>query len=559
MVTLRPSARSSVTPVNPTGMFASLLRNARSAELRRVQLAFTGFSISEHATWLAVLFFALERGGPREVGLIAFIQLVPSVVLTPFSSYAGDRFRPQRVLAAGYAIQSVSMAVVAFAMLSGNGILVYAASTIAATAVSFTRPVMGSLLPTLTHRPADLVAANVVTGVIQQIGRLGGPLMAGLLMAFHAPSSVFAACALITGAACLMVVLIPAVDEHLYDAPDVGDLTDRMFAGFATMRREARLRTLVGLMAAAGLVGGIADVLFVTFAAERLDGGGGQAGLLAAAFGVGGILGVVAVSRVVRGTQVEGIFVASALLVSLALASMALSDGLVTGLLLFALLGVGVSLVQFTAAVTIQRQAPTEVLARVFGIVEGAEAGAMAVAGLLVTVLVVWFSVNEAFVALAMVVFALIGLGIVTLRRHGDDTTPVDDEIIDRLVHDQVFAALPAPKMERLGRTAVRRRSPVGTAVVVQGDVGEHYFLIVDGTLSVVRDGKTVNSLGAGQSFGEIALLRDVPRTSTVAATSDVELLMIARDDFLEAVTGHPRSLATAHGIADGHVDLTHS
>lgn len=347
--------------MNSTGMFASLLRNARSVELRRVQLAFTGFSISEHATWLAVLVYALERGGPREVGLVVFVQLLPSVVLTPFSAYAGDRFRPHRALAAGYAIQSVSMAAVAFTMFSGNGILVYAASTVAATAVSFTRPVMGSLLPTLTHRPVDLVAANVVTGVIQQTGRLVGPLIGGLVMAFSAPSAVFAMCAVITAVSCLMVVLIPVVDEHPHHAPDVGDLSERMFAGFATMRREPRLRVLVGLIASGALAGGLADVLFVTFAAERLDGGGGQAGLLAAAFGVGGILGVVGVSRVVSGNRVQGVFLASALLVSVALASMALSESLVTGLLLFALLGVGASLLQFTAAVTIQRQAPTDV------------------------------------------------------------------------------------------------------------------------------------------------------------------------------------------------------
>lgn len=538
-------------------MFSSLLRNARSVELRRVQLAFTGFSISEHATWLAVLVFAFERGGPREVGLIAFIQLVPTVALTPFSSYAGDRFRPQRALAAGYAVQSVSMATVAFAMLSDNGFLVYAASTAAATAVSFTRPVMGSLLPTLTHRPADLVAANVVTGVIQQTGRLVGPLMAGLLMAFHPPSAVFVACTAITAVSCLMVVLLPAVDDDLDHAPDVGDLSARMFAGFATMRREARLRTLVGLMASAAMVGGIADVLFVTFAAERLDGGGGQAGLLAAAFGVGGILGVLAVSRVVRSTRTERVFMTSAILVSVALASMALAEGLATGLLLFALLGVGASLLNFTAAVTVQRQAPTEVLARVFGIVEGAESAAVAVGGLLVTFLFVWFSVNGTFVVLAVLVPALVCFGIVNLRRRGDDTPIVDDEIIDRLVNDPVFAALPAPQVERLARTVARRHSATGSAVVVQGDVGDHYFLIVDGTFSVVRDGETVNSLGAGQSFGEIALLRDIPRTSTVTATSDADVLVIARDDFLEAVTGHPRSLATARGIADGHVDFT--
>ena len=95
---------------------------------------------------------------------------------------------------------------------------------------------------------------------------------------------------------------------------------------------------------------------------------------------------------------------------------------------------------------------------------------------------------------------------------------------------------------------------PAGSAVVVQGDVGDHYFLIVHGEFTVTKDERVVNRLVTGQSFGEIALLRDVPRTSTVTASTDAELLVIDRDDFLEAVTGHPRSLTTAREVADGHV-----
>ncbi|HYN34809.1 MAG TPA: cyclic nucleotide-binding domain-containing protein, partial [Ilumatobacteraceae bacterium] len=130
----------------------------------------------------------------------------------------------------------------------------------------------------------------------------------------------------------------------------------------------------------------------------------------------------------------------------------------------------------------------------------------------------------------------------------------VDTAIIERLVADPVFAALPAPTMERLGRTVEHQRAMAGTAVVVQGDEGDHYFVIVSGEFTVTKDGQTVNHLVSGQSFGEIALLRDVPRASTVTAVTDAELLVIDRDDFLEAVTGHPRSLTTARGIAADHV-----
>ncbi len=486
--------------------------------------------------------------------MIAFVQLVPAVLLTPFAAYAGDRFRPQRALAAGYAAQAACMVVVAAAMVSEQWLLVYGASTVLATAISFTRPVMGSLLPTLTHTPTDLVAANVVAGMIRQTGVFIGPLLAGVVMALGSPAGVFATCAVITGAACLALLATPAFDDDHRDVPDVGDLADRMFAGFATLRRVPRVRTLVGVIAVAGLVNGVADVLFVTFTDERLDGGGGQAGLLAAAYGLGGLIGAVVVTRLVHTTRIGGTLMGSAVLAAAALTLMASADGLILASLLFAMLGAGESVMLLTAAVTIQRRAPTDVLARVFGIVEGAQMGAVAVGGLLVTILVTRLTVSESFVVLGAVVLVLIGVGVIKLARQRDDLPAVDADVIDRLVLDPVLASLPAPTMERLGRTVERRRAQADSAVVVQGDVGDHYFLIVDGEFTVTRDGRTVAHLVSGQSFGEIALLRDVPRTSTVTAVTDAELLVIDRDDFLEAVTGHPRSLTTARAIAADHV-----
>ena len=173
---------------------------------------------------------------------------------------------------------------------------------------------MGCLLPTLTHTPADLIGANVVVGMIQQIGVFLGPLLAGAVMVVGSPTGVFVTGAVITGLGCLAVLATPMVDEKPANAPDLGDLTERLFAGFATLRRESRVRILVGVIAVAGLVNGIADVLFVTFTDERLDGGGGQAGLLAAAYGVGGMLGAIAVARIVRNARVGRAFLTSAVL-----------------------------------------------------------------------------------------------------------------------------------------------------------------------------------------------------------------------------------------------------
>ena len=61
-----------------------------------------------------------------------------------------------------------------------------------------------------------------------------------------------------------------------------------------------------------------------------------------------------------------------------------------------------------------------------------------------------------------------------------------------------------------------------------------------------------------GGAFGEIALLRDVPRTATVLAVEPTELLAIRRDPFLEALTGQPRSRAVAAGLVDERLAADH-
>lgn len=174
---------------------------------------------------------------------------------------------------------------------------------------------------------------------------------------------------------------------------------------------------------------------------------------------------------------------------------------------------------------------------------------------LLVSVLVVQFSLATTFVAIgAGAVIALGACGLL-LGRRVDALPPVDDAVVARLLADPVFAPLAAPTIERLARNAIRRGIATGEVLVREGEPGEHYFLVVDGVVEITQHGLHTRFLPAGRSFGEIALLRDVPRTATATATSDGELLTVSRDDFLEAVTGHSRALTTASAVADRYLD----
>jgi CRP-like cAMP-binding protein len=87
--------------------------------------------------------------------------------------------------------------------------------------------------------------------------------------------------------------------------------------------------------------------------------------------------------------------------------------------------------------------------------------------------------------------------------------------------------------------------------VIREGDSGDLFYAVLEGNAEVSQAGRSVRTQGPGEYFGEIALLRDVPRTATVTARSGLVLLSLDRDVFLTAVTGHPRSHRAAHATAE--------
>ena len=103
--------------------------------------------------------------------------------------------------------------------------------------------------------------------------------------------------------------------------------------------------------------------------------------------------------------------------------------------------------------------------------------------------------------------------------------------------------------MEQLARATEEVRVPAGEEVVRQGEIGDRFYLVGEGSLDVVVDDRPVQSLGPGESFGEIALLRNVPRTATVKARTDALLYALHRDDFIPAVTGFAPSLSAAEAV----------
>jgi CRP/FNR family transcriptional regulator, cyclic AMP receptor protein len=119
-----------------------------------------------------------------------------------------------------------------------------------------------------------------------------------------------------------------------------------------------------------------------------------------------------------------------------------------------------------------------------------------------------------------------------------------------------LFAQCSKRELETIAGIADEVEVGEATELTTQGDRGREFGVIVDGTASVTGDGKQVASLGAGDFFGEIALVSDIPRTATVKATSPVRLLVVSARDFRRLMRESPAVQnkvlqALAHRVAE--------
>lgn len=484
------------------------------------------------------------------------VQLAPAIVVAPFAAYAGDHFRPERVLAAGYAAQAVSMFATGAAMSAGRPLIAYAAGAVAATCITFSRPVMGAILPIVARTPNDLVAANVVTRLTEYVGTLVGPLIAAVVLAQASPALVFGIGSAATGVSAVLSSRLTLVNGNDGRGPsiDAGGAVSEIFGGLRAIREHATLQALVLLVAVGALTRGVTDVLMVLYAEARLGEGGGVAGILGAGLGVGAVLGAVACAGLIGRSRLLPYLLGSALLAAAPYFGLTGVDALVPAVAMFVVFGMGERVLRVTTDVGIQRAAPRRVLARIFGLAEGLQMVVIALGSLLVSLLVGATGLNWALAIIGGVTALGMVMGSARFRRLGGDVPPPPEHVIERLVADPVFEHMGGPALARLADRVEVVRAELGEVVITEGEASDRYYLIIDGTVAVTIGDQLVGTMGAGESFGEIALLRNVTRAATVACTTQAEFYAISRDDFLEAVTGHPRSLATATRIAGDFV-----
>ncbi len=527
-----------------------LRRALANPALRRVQFAYAGFNAAEYGEWVAVLVYAYGHGGTTVAALVAAVQLVPCVIAAPvFAAYA-DRHPPGRVLVAGYLAMAAAMALTAAVMLLGAPpLVVYAAAIVAALPFTITRPTQATLLPSVARTPDQLTAANVVSNWAEGAGTVAGPIIASVVLSVGQPGDVFAVLAVVT-LLCAVVVWPARNAAQAGTNASEAETLSSAGRGISALREDRFAGFLVGMVGVQAVVIGALDLLNVLLAFEILAGGRSTVGYLNAAFGAGGMAGgAVAVVLVGRRRLAPPLAIGVAVW-GAAFVILGVQSSTVGALVLLAVSGGARSLVDVSGRTLLQRVADPRALARVFGILEGLDMAGYALGSLLVPLLVLVGGSRGAVIGVGLVLPAALLLGWRRLRQidvHA--TVPIVEISLLRLT--TLFAPLPAPALEGVARSLTPVEAPIGATVIAEGEVGDRYYVIADGNAEVARHGEAVATLGRGDGFGEIALLRDVPRTATVTATSDLSLYALAKDDFLAAVTGHLQAHQTAQELAE--------
>jgi MFS family permease len=524
----------------------------RNPDLRCVELAWAGSITGQYAFSVALAVYAYRHGGASVVGLVIVARMVPAAIVAPFAAIVADRGRRKRVMLTCDLVRGAGMLAAAATVFAGGpAVAVYALAALVTTVGTVFHPAQAALLPALASSPEELSATNVTSSSIESIGSFVGPAAGGMILAVASTATAF----LVASAAFLWSALIVARIRPAREVPHAGATSVREAAGirrealegFRTISLDQKLRVIVGLYVAQTIVAGAVSVLIVVTALGPLDFGNGGVGYLNSAIGVGGLVGAaIALALVGRG-KLAGDFGAGVVLWGTPLVVIGIWPAPAVALVMLAVLGLGNTLVDVSALTLLQRGVPDDVLARVFGVVEGLTVAAMGLGAVVAPLLVAEFGIRVALITTGLF---LPGLAAVLWSRlnaiDGAARVPIAELTLMRSI--PIFAPLPAATLEHLANALRRVQVPAGTDVVRAGDVGHNFFIIETGTAEVLVD-KQIRPIGPGDYFGEVALLRDVPRTATVRAVTKLTVYALERNEFIGAVTGHPPSRNVADAV----------
>ncbi len=568
-VTERPPAEEPVERQSALGAARQAVRETRESlasvfrnpNLRRVQLALGGSMIGDWAYSTAVAVWAYGVGGATAVGIWSAIRMALLAFSSPLGATLADRYPRRAVMIGADAVRAtlVVLATVCLFLDLHPGFVFVLATATSVVSTAF-RPAQRALMPSLANKPEELTASNGTSSTLESLSFFIGPSLGALLLVVADVEVVFLLNAATFVVSMLLLTRVRVPQQAAEPAPaDPADPAEgaeaepkesflaEVSAGFRTIWRDKDLLIVTAEVSAQTIVAGASAVFAVVMAVDILATGPEGVGYLDSMLGVGAIVGgFTAIARASRRKLAQdmtyGVVLWSAplLLVSVWPTPVAAFAAVI-------LLGFGNPLVDVNMETIVQRITPEAVMGRVFGALEACLIGTMALGAAVMPFLVHWLGLRTALAAVGLGVAALAVAGLPRMR--GLDLRLRRPDGLDLLEAIPMFAPLTPAVVESLALSLVRVPVRAGEVVLREGEASDRFYVIESGLVEVTQNGAVLRRESAGDFFGEIGLLRDVPRTATITAVEDTQLVALERDDFLSAVTGQREARSAADDI----------
>jgi hypothetical protein len=527
--------------------------------LVRFSVAYFLATVAEWVFFVGALVYAFDKGGARTAGFASIALLAPTALAAPASGAAPRRHNPHVVMLIAYAVEALALAGAAVgAFVGAPALAVVGLGGVASAAFTFPGPASAVALPAVVRSTRELTTANLWIGSCDGTSTLVGSLLATILLAANGPALALAGGAVLTAiAAGLTIPESRAEVTHVMSADceaELGAGTDSLGATRMIVRSILELRGrpgVTGVLAVAGgqfiLVGAL-DLIVVVLANDTLGLGDAAPGLLMACVGAGAVISAIASTGLVKRKRLAPLLVGA--LVSIVGASffLGVAPTVATALLLLPVMGFGRALVDLTSRMLLQRATPPEALAPIFGAIELFAGVGMILGSIGAQVLIAVAGVEAALIGVA-VFFALLLAMTWRSLDVADESADIPVVAISLLRRLPAFAPLLPLAMETVARSAEEVPTAAGEIVMTEGEPGDTFYAVADGSFEIVHDGKLMCTVERGASFGEVALLADVPRTATITCKRQGSLLAIQRTPFLAAVTGSDSCRRAAWGV----------
>lgn len=522
--------------------------------------------------WLVGAFIADQLGSwAYNVVLVAFVfdrthsanyltltgvaRFVPSLLLSPYAGVLADRLERTGLVLISNLLAFAAMTGLALVIATGGPVLLalgFASLTAAVSTVN--RPAIAALTPEVVGE-RDLAAANALQATLENLMVVLGPAVGGLFLLAGSKAAGVEANALSFLASAILISQVRARSRG-EDAGTEESTSTALKAGFRTLAGAPVALTLVLFCCLDTAVFGASTVLFVPVS-ERLGSGSNGYAYLLAATALGGVVVAGAVDRLSAAGRLAPIILGGMLLLALPYAALTLTHSPAVAFALMVVSGAGMVAVDVLAVTAMQRDLPKASLGRVFGIFEALIPGSALLGSVVTAPLLNGFGLASTLVIVGLGISAISLISLPPVLRADRRTAAVAAELRPRVALLEVLdllASASRPALERLAAAVEVVEIPADTDIVREGEAADALWVLVTGEVAVSARGeggrsRRLRTLGPRSYFGEIGLLRGLPRTATVRTLEPSQLWRIPGEDFLAGVESASASTSMQNGM----------